>query len=170
MNSPAEQLKCTPGPTFITVTLDDRNQKLSHSTAEKPNFKRRQLNRLTHISHILKHWLIPALDDFMNDYIIVTEISEALTTNGKYYPRLHYHVIGELSCPISCLLHIGDWFVNGIGSQVICQLSDEQYNQKLDYLTKQRKLWQNFLNKRGYVTLKLSHQVEPPKQGRRKRR
>lgn len=177
MNSPTDdsgnECKLVPSPCFLTVTLDDRNQRVSQcaDASTKVNYRRRHLNRLVQATNLINNVVIPAVDDFMSEYTLVTEISEALQSKGKYYPRIHFHILGELTCPISFLMHMGDFFHAGLGYHIICNLNTEQYNKRVDYIKKQQQYWRMFLRKRNYITIKLVHNSgQPKRKGRRERR
>lgn len=162
---PEESCKLNPSSCFITITLDDRNQKVSsdYTPGSELNFRRRQMNRLLHATKLVNNVVVPALDDFMSEYQLVTEISEALQSKGKYYPRIHFHVIGVLTDVISCLMHMGDLYHIGLGYHIISDLDTQQYNKKVDYMNKQVAHWTKFLRRRNYTTIKLFHKKERSK-------
>lgn len=154
-----EGCKLIPSNCFLTITLDDRQQKITHDSTGSDtvvNYRRRHVNRLQHVTNLLTNKICPAIDTFMESYEIVTEISEALASKGKYFPRIHFHVLGYLSCPISFLLSMGDLYHMGFGYHIIGSLSKPQWTIKEKYIKKQKKLWNRYLKKNKLVTISLS--------------
>ena len=162
MISPQDSsLKCTTSNVFITITLDDKLQSVPSRTVQTNNPikpRQREINRLKRISAQLTNNIVPYLDDFMGDYAVVTELSEAMASKGKYYPRLHFHILGYLACPIAMLLAMGDLTNMGYGYHIINDLNGKEFDVKQEYINKQRKQWRKFLSRRNYVALKLSNQ------------
>jgi hypothetical protein len=85
----------------------------------------------------------PIMDKIFIQYNMSLEITEQLCSEGnKYFPRLHYHLVGVVACPISFYLYMTELSVKhttGYHIQVIDTKEDHQHYDK--YILKQRKLW-----------------------------
>lgn len=126
---------CQVGYTFLTITPDDKRQ---HMNIHKDPYA-----RFLAVNKQYELVLIPLLKKCFREYYYVWELSEALTSNGKYYPRLHVHLIGYLKDPILYLLTLGSIADQGYGYDARRYLLDESqvayYQDK--YMAKQRQQW-----------------------------
>lgn len=134
-------IKLDVGYVFLTFTLDDVHQFLP--TSEPVRVKRtRSRNRVITCLKLFDDTVVPVLKNCMETFEWSIEVSEALASNGKHFPRIHFHVIGLLKDPVFFLLEIGYlMYTYSWGYHVIAGLTEEQFNVKLEYLCKQRKLW-----------------------------
>lgn len=130
-------LKVTEGIYFLTITLDNKKQRIHNMDLAK---------RVFLVLKDMGKVINPFLKDFSDKYEGVIEISEALSYDGRYFPRLHFHYIIDVTCPITCLLTMGKYVQLGYGYNLF-KLNDKTLKEKLVYKDKQQGLWDIFMDK-----------------------
>lgn len=120
---------------MLTLTFDNSVQKAEMTLR----------NRLRAFSDFIhKAEIIKRVSLIFNRYDMNLEISEPLASDGSKFPRLHYHILGDVRCPISYLLQMGQfkqkWNI-GYHSTLINDASGyEHYD---SYIHKQNEQWQS---------------------------
>lgn len=114
---------------MLTITLSNRLQHVSL----KPQ------NRVKAVTNDFKTMVYPELIKvFKGRYNL--EISEVTAWDGKYYPRLHYHLCGIILNPVSYYLFLGYLTGKDYGFHTTLITKDTKEYYKL-YIKKQQKEW-----------------------------
>lgn len=130
------------GVHFLTITLDDSLQRLTSpetraDRSKAPNPKLFIKNRMKRIKSDYDLYVKPHLDEIGTCYHGALEISEALASKGKYFPRIHFHYIIKIDNPAIALMYLGTLQHMGYGYHLIPNLTDEQQEEKNLYIKKQ---------------------------------
>lgn len=136
-------LKLTPGMhILLTITLPNRLQFTSQPKVvdrkKELNFQTKMVYRLKKLVNIYESSVQPLLKKSFRFYFMSTEISEPLSSNGKHFPRLHWHIYGELKEPIYLLFGLGELFSAGLGYHIARLQTEEMKEEKQQYIGKQQ--------------------------------
>lgn len=117
---------------MLTLTFNDRSQ-YGHLTIPH------RLNKFR--EHYTSH-IKPQLIKCFNQFDMSMEISEVLASEGKKYPRLHYHILGTIKDPIVYHMTMGLFFNKyDIGYHNTLVDTPEKMAYYDMYILKQRAQW-----------------------------
>lgn len=129
-------VKVHKGPCFFTITLPNTLQRHHLKVLHTRPFK---------IIKELSDEVIPYLKQAVSKYQLWIEISEAMSSDGKYFPRIHFHFIMNITCVISLLLACGKFFEYGYGYNIYMLSTKKMLKSKTIYLTKQHAQWEEYM-------------------------
>lgn len=136
---------CT-GPCFLTITMDNHGQ---HNDLLPKN-------RLKRVRTDFHEYVKPLLDSSFRDYDCRLEISHAMSSRGKYFPRLHYHVLGHILDPIELQLGLGYLCSKYYGYDIWCNIKQKMWDEKQTYISKQHSHWEIYMRRHNL----LSHNIK----------
>lgn len=118
-------------PVMLTLSPDNTHQFLRSTMCGRLNLFKEFYRKI-----------LSSVFDLFTTYEGSLEISEALASDGHHFPRLHYHIVGVIRCPIKYLLMMGVLKNKGTGYHTTIIKSPDDYTKYQSYIKKQRKLWE----------------------------
>lgn len=119
-------------PVMLTLTFNNHMQHAINTVK----------HRLNKVNEYYTDRIKPSLNKIFVVYEVSLELSEPLASDGKHFPRLHYHVLGIIKDPIEYHLHMGLLFMKyDIGYHTTLIKTPKQHELYKKYIRKQRKQW-----------------------------
>lgn len=133
---------------FLTLTFDNQHQFLASpgSTRTTPvkglmgYINKRIFNFTKYCDNNV--WSI--IDDMFESYDARLEMSEALASKGRYYPRLHWHLVGRVGNSIKYLFGLSVLYDMSIGYHNVVLDTEEVKTEYMAYMKKQEEEWDAF--------------------------
>lgn len=150
---PTHEVKLQDGiRVMITITLPNMFQYIpDHKMGERKrelSYKQGFIKRLQKVSNIRDTVLVPLMKESLREWICNLEISEALASNGKHFPRLHYHIIGKIKNTFLLLHSLGAISYQNIIGYHIARI-DRDFKEKVEYVYKQTHILEDNLRSLG---------------------
>lgn len=117
---------------MLTITLSNKQQYVSYKKTK---------SRTARVFEDYTTHIIPLLKDNAHAYEMCQEISEALSSEGKYFPRLHYHILIKIKNSVNLLMDLGHIQDVGYGYHITTIENQEKLDHYKKYIKKQHKEW-----------------------------
>lgn len=151
MSLDSAKLKCklnTADPIMLTLTLDNT---LQYTRLKSPK------TRLNRIRKDYDDILNPLFRRVFRQYKLSIEVSETLASEGKKFPRIHFHLVGYYFNTVELLVELGYLTHEGYGYHITECNTPEKYEYYLKYIEKQHEQW---IDSRFVVWINKSYNFE----------